>query len=222
MQTAPANNLEPVSVMLKEYELLRAEVMGTLTHRLQVWSFGAGATGVLLAGALTAISEAQNAMIGTIQIMAGIVMALLVPLLCLAVLHTWLSEVRRGRRASWYLWGLERRVNDSLGSRVLGWQEDLRHSGCEQMRILRSYHVSTILFFSATGFLSASGGAWFLLSHLAGKVSVGSVALHLLAVAWVTGLGALSVEWLRKHKAACRRCEEQEATGWPKPIPSAA
>jgi len=50
--------------------------------------------------------------------------------------------VRRGRRASWYLWALERRINADCGERVLRWHEDIR-AGALLLRIYRDHYWAT-------------------------------------------------------------------------------
>jgi hypothetical protein len=204
------SGVDAVTIMLKEYETLRAEVLATLGHRLQVWSFGAAAIAVLVAGALTAVAE--NTGDSAIHICAGIVMAIVVPLLSLAVLHTWLAEVRRGRRASWYLWGIERRLNESLGVRALGWEEDLRRADYPQMHLSRSYHASTVAFFAVTGAGSLAVGSALLL-HIRDPLPEGvpwapAASLALLFL-------ALCAQWLVDHAQACSRCERDVCETWP-------
>jgi hypothetical protein len=196
----------PVAVMLKEYEALRAEIIVALSHRLQIWSFGSTAVAALIAGALTADDTAVWPM----------VMAFIVPTLCVAIYRTWLTEVGRGRRASWYLWGLERRVNAKLGVRVLSWEEQLRSPRNPQMVLLRGHFLLTLLFFGVTAAASAATGARALL-----KAQPGMQGWLLWATAMLWGLLAFApcVLWHRQQKVDCKQWETESAEGWPGPIP---
>src|SRR6266550_3783079 len=183
----------PVDVMMKEYELLRAEILAALGHRLQVWSFGSAAVGVLLAGALTAFSQGD-------KVFSPFVMAVVVPTLSLAILHTWISEVMRGRRASWYLATLERRINQALGFGGLSWEQALRTSDDRRMKFRREHYYMTKLFFLGTGVVSSGIGAQILFSDalsLAKAICPPSSNPWLLAGVWMIVWLVVYTSWHR-------------------------
>ncbi len=154
--------VEPaLDTMLAEYRALRSEILQCLGHRLRIMSFGLATAGLLTVAALTAVERDHKQV-------ASFLLAIIVPLTCILVQVVWLSEVRRGRRASFYLRGLERRVNAYLGSRALGWEEELR-TGSSQMKLFREHYGWIIFFFSGACCTSAWIGAY--LSGRSGEVA---------------------------------------------------
>ena len=71
----------------------------------------------------------------------------MIPAACSMIVFLWLSEVRRTRRASWYIYGLERRVNRELGHRVLRWEEDIRGKQFHPLAVFRFHYYTTAYFF---------------------------------------------------------------------------
>lgn len=140
-----------VDLLMKEYDALRAEIGSALSFRLQVWSYGSAALGILAAGALAAD--------GSHTAEVGWVLCFVLPALSFAVFHTWLSEVMRGRRASCHLWGVERHVNALVGARVLRWEEDLRDPPRVQARLFRGHYLSTLVWFGTVAVYGAFRGA---------------------------------------------------------------
>jgi hypothetical protein len=144
---------ELVDVFMEEYKVLRDEIVQSLSSRLQILSFGLATVGVLVAGATTALSRGETRV-------APIVLLVMVPAACLATEEIWYSEVRRGRRASWYLWGLERKINSQLSARALEWEGGLR-GRVPQLQIFSLHYWYVIGFFSLIGLVSVVLGVKF-------------------------------------------------------------
>jgi hypothetical protein len=95
---------EELELIKEEYKRLSQEINSALSHRIQIVQFGLTFTGVLVGFALQY----------TDPLSSGLVWALMITIACLMILYLWLSGVGRARRASWYMFGLERRVNHKL------------------------------------------------------------------------------------------------------------
>ncbi len=139
---------EPVELMLKEYGRL-AEVIGkVLVGRFTILILGLTAVSVLLG---LAVNSPECFWV--------------VPFVAVLTLNLWLSEVRRGRRASHYVWGLERRINVLYNSRILRWEENLRFPAEKEHGLFRThYYIIVCLFVAAAAFAAYQGA----LAHLWG------------------------------------------------------
>ncbi len=129
-----------VTVHLEEYRALRNEVLQSIRSRLEILSFGLATLGVLIGLSL------QDKVIDTD--FAGFVLAVFVPAAGCIIVIEWLSEVQRAKRASNHLWGIERRVNHALQEPALSWEESLRSSQYQHMRIFRYHHWAVVSFFT--------------------------------------------------------------------------
>lgn len=141
---------EELELIKEEYKRLSQEIDGSLTHRLQIIQFGLAFVGILVGFALES----------TDPISAEIVLTFMIPAACFMVLYLWLSEVRRTRRASWYMFGLERRVNNQLQLRVLRWEEDIREQGFNPLGVFRFHYYTTASFFMFIAIFAATYGMW--------------------------------------------------------------
>jgi hypothetical protein len=131
------NELELIK---EEYRRLAEEISGTFTHRIQIIEFGLAFVGILIGYALKVIEDNST-------VAAGVVLVFMIPAACFMILSLWLSEVRRTRRASWYMFGLERRVNNELKVRALRWEEDIRGKGFNPLAVFRFHYYTTAYFF---------------------------------------------------------------------------
>lgn len=138
---------QELELMMEEYKRLSQEIDSTLTRRLQVLEFGLAIVGAVTGFGLSASSPTSY-----------LVLAIVVPASCFMVVSLWLSELRRTRRASWYMYGLERRVNSLLGCRTLCWEEDIRAHKGHVLSIFRFHYYTTAGFFVLGGALAAAYG----------------------------------------------------------------
>ena len=97
--------------LLKEYELLRAEINGSQAAQLQIISFGTATLG-LVSGA---------AFIGSESVFRSDVLVVFLPLLAYLTLTIWFAEVMRMFRAGSFLLVLEKRL-DEAGDGALTWE----------------------------------------------------------------------------------------------------
>lgn len=136
---------QELELIKEEYRRLSQEIGGTLTHRHQIIQFGLVFVGVLVTFAL----ESND------PVSAPVILTIMIPAACFMVLSLWLSELTRTRRASWYLYGLERRVNNELKYRALRWEEDIRKQG-----LFTFHYYTTTHFFVIVAVLATAYGTW--------------------------------------------------------------
>lgn len=108
---------------MEEYKALRNEIILCLERRVTLLSYGLTAVGVLTAAGVAALTGPNNN-----EGAASVVFLIGVPLSAIFVLEIWFAETRRLRRASYYIYGLERSVNSLLpnGARGLRWEQGIR------------------------------------------------------------------------------------------------
>lgn len=99
------------ATLLKQYELLRAEVNGTLAAQLQILSFGTATLGLVTG----------SAFIGADDAFRDDVLVVFLPLLAYMTLIIWFSEVMRMLRAGSFLLRIEKRL-DLEGDGSLAWE----------------------------------------------------------------------------------------------------
>lgn len=157
--------MDGVAIMLEEYKRLSDEVGKSLTNRFTVLGFGLAAVGVLLGFGVNAVYDSPikltvvpNTYFLNIKLPA-IALSLMVPGTCFLTLFVWASEVRRARRASWYLWGLERRINHEMKQRLLRWEQDIRIPANPLLSLFRGHYYVIVAFFALVGTASAALGA---------------------------------------------------------------
>jgi hypothetical protein len=148
--------MEVIEVMIEEYKSLREEVRSSIYWGHSVLAVGLAALGLLISSAIS--SNADNKIIE-----AGLILTFAIPIISFLILQLWLTEALRLRRSSWYLWGLERRINTLLGNKALGWEEGLR-SGIRTLPIIHIHYWVVVLVFSGASIISEYLGG--LLLHL--------------------------------------------------------
>jgi hypothetical protein len=197
-------HMDRIDVMIEEYKALRDEVVRTPSQRLQILSIGIASAAVLFAASINSIA------VGNAHIVPGLALLLVIPSVCWASLDTWIAEATRGRRASFYLWGIERRINRALGERVLAWEEELRKRDDPQMYMFRGHYWHVWTVFTAIAAISAAVGGYNIgtaicVGALSGSriwqivcasvplalVSIGSAIIY---VSKITGFGLWDVE----------------------------
>ncbi len=132
---------ESINLLLEEYRSLREEVLRAISARFQILSLG-------LAGVALLAAHSVRALAGGDHEYAPVVLFLLVPVICIATFYTWYSEMRRARRASWYLWGIERGLNSKCGLGIFSWEQDLR-KGMRIAHVFRKHYYANAVLFAA-------------------------------------------------------------------------
>jgi hypothetical protein len=141
-----------LQAMLAEYATLRAESVQSISNRMAVMNFTFGALSVVLAGLLAAsISE----------LMAGFIALFFVPQMAKAGLLIWMGEYNRSQRAGRWTAVLEERINQRVGSQVVGWEGSLASAGAHM-----SYpYAATVLFILGIGYAGSLLGLYFFTSQ---------------------------------------------------------
>jgi hypothetical protein len=111
-----------LTAALAEHAAIRGEVVAALSAQHAVFSYGVAAVGLLTAVAVGATSgEPQQG--GNAQMLAATILLGLNPVLLVAVLFLWSSEVLRMQRAGAYLFALESVINGRIGKpEALAWE----------------------------------------------------------------------------------------------------
>ncbi len=108
-----------LDVLLEEYRNLRAEINQALANSVNIMAFGLATIGIMVGSAV----ESNNSLI------SFYLLSVMVPMLSMAILLMWFSEQLRVSRASYYLTGIESRIDAIAGSEVLlNWERWLRKS----------------------------------------------------------------------------------------------
>lgn len=141
---------QELELIKEEYRRLSKEIENTLTNRLQIIQFGLAFVGILVSYALGTSDSSSST----------VVLSFMIPSACFMILSLWLSEVRRTRRASWYMFGLERRVNSELKIRALRWEEDIRGQGFNPLAVFRLHYYTTAYFFIIIAIFATVYGMW--------------------------------------------------------------
>lgn len=142
-----------VELLLEEYRRLVDEVRQTLRNRLTIVGLGVAAIGVLLGYTARAVDPITAPGLGPILLAV-------IPAVSFVVTILWLSEVRRGRRASWFVWGLEHKINAEMKQRILTWEDSIRSKRYSRLLVLFRLHYYVVVgFFTAISTVSSFLGA---------------------------------------------------------------
>ena len=158
--------MEKTEALMREYETLREEALGSMSNRAQIVSFGLATVGVLSAGVFASEVAAQE--VGLILLVFNAA----VPTISVVVTYMWFGEVERMVRAGRFIAALEGRINAQIdpSEPTLRWQSE--RTG-EAGRMDYPYVVVLALFLgmAATsplvGFLTSDlawGGHWWALA----------------------------------------------------------
>ena len=139
--------------MLAEYETLRDEVLGAISHRVAVMNFVFAALTVLLAGLLT--RNIGDAIAAAVAILA-------VPQFAHAGLLIWLGEYRRSQRASLWLSRLERRINQEVGSKAMGWEGRSQDPAASDFEHMAFPYVATVALLVGVAYAGLAIGGFLL------------------------------------------------------------
>lgn len=146
-------NKDALDLMIAEYKRLTNEIERTLVNRLTIVGLGLATIGVILGIGVKEFRENSTLLPAT-------ALGIMIPGAAFMTVFLWMSEIRRGRRASWYVWGLERRINQELGRRALRWEEAIRPPAeHELLALFRPHYYVTVVFLLITASVSAFFGA---------------------------------------------------------------
>lgn len=147
-----------LDVILKDYELIRAEAVYRLGARQTITTFFVPVVGTIVAAAYTAPDPVR-----------ALVLAAAVPSLCYVTIYLWLAETQALRRASKYLYSLSKHIVELVHAEdsreappVLLWEQQLRDSIPEADReryYRRNFVYNTLLFWLPAGVFGLAGCA---------------------------------------------------------------
>lgn len=178
-----------LDVLVKDYEVIRAEAIYRLGSRERLAAFFVPVVGLLVAAAFKANEPTK-----------ALVLAFAVPFVCFETVYLWLSETQALRRASKYLCALsgpiQKEVEQHDGRNeppVLTWEQQLRESvpaAERQSYYLRHYILNTLLFWMPAMVFGAVGCYLIWLSgSCTGKLSI---------IAEVVGFAIAAYAFFRK------------------------
>lgn len=186
----------PVEIIMEEYKALRAEIILCLQQRVTILSYGLATIGLLVGAVVAALNV-------NYKISAGIIAGLGIPIASLFVLNVWLAETRRVRRASWYNWAIELRLEKELGRKTLVWEQKIRKIGDKGL-FFEHYYV-IVSFFHAAALLSVVWGFilfWQSKSRFDAYfpwVSILATVLVVVLLLWHLWWAMGRVKWLRNE-----------------------
>lgn len=154
-------NFDTSDWIAEEYRAIRAEVILCLERRITILSYGFTAIGAILAAAISIWRENKEIFV--------LAMIFINPTICWFSLQMWLTETRRLRRASHYLWRLEIKASllneyNNNNIKPLEWEGRLRYPGSHGE--FTEHYSYTILFFYLISVSCSSFGLYALLKHV--------------------------------------------------------
>ncbi len=201
---------DQLDVALQQYETVRQESLGSMTHRTQIVSLGLATVGALVAGLLAFHGGKEP-----VTVWADIaVFAFAAPLVSLFALFMWLGEVRRMMRAGSFLWSLELVINEkfakALGkaSRPMGWESaylrGIRDRQNQQMQYPYVVVFGTLILVAFVGIGVALAIARHNRNVAAHWTAVGLAGISFLSAAYAA-LEMFRILKLTKHDK-CNKC----------------
>ena len=136
--------MNPVEILFKEYETLRAEILASMSNRISILSFGLATIGAIFTASIAIYITSDNV------ILPGMVLSLAIPFISNFVLFMWLGEYQRMQRAGQFLVGLEKQINDEASKLLLSWETSLR----TQRRHMKYPYNTTVMLLLAISAIS--------------------------------------------------------------------
>jgi hypothetical protein len=163
--------MDPVDVLLEEYQTIRQEILASMNNRVSVLSFGLATIGAIFTASI-AVSTASN-----YSQLSNLMLISTVPVVTGFILFMWLGEYQRMMRAGKFLHDLEDRINNASGHEsLLTWEHYLKSRGH-----MRYPYNTTVMLLILISLVSASLGLAMLSANLLTKAIIGGAetALHL-------------------------------------------
>lgn len=160
--------MTPVEIRLKEYEMIRQEILASMANRTSILSFGLATIGAVFTASIATYRY---------SILSSFVLIFAVPAINCFILFMWLGEYQRMQRAGKFLRDLEKKVNEEVSKQVLTWETYL---SSQRLHMKYPYNTTVLLLIMISvislslGLIAlplASGPKWI--------VGVGGLALHM-------------------------------------------
>lgn len=128
--------MEPVEIMLKQYEMIRQEVLASMSNRTSILSFGLATIGAIFTASIATYTKSRYSLLSSLMLIFA------VPAINSFILFMWLGEYKRMQRAGRFLFELEEKVNKEVGREVLSWEIHLRS---QRLHMNYPYYVTVAL-----------------------------------------------------------------------------
>jgi hypothetical protein len=140
--------MEPIEIILKEYESIRQEILASMNNRISVLSFGLATIGAIFTASIAVYTT------NTYSLLSSLMLIFAVPAIDVFILFMWLGEYQRMQRAGRFLVELERRINEQASGAILTWETHLR-----SQRLHMKYPYDTaVMLLTIIGFISMALG----------------------------------------------------------------
>lgn len=117
MNSSDSGDKKALEVMLKEYEMLRQEIVTSMQTRSSILTFAFTTIGVIFAASITAGS--------TTKLLSNLVLIFGVPSIAAFSLFQWLGEYERMQRAGKFIIKIENKVNNITKIETMSWETHL-------------------------------------------------------------------------------------------------
>ena len=129
--------MDPVEVLMKEYEFLRNEILDSIKMKYQIIFSGLTMIGFIIGGSASAITNNFSGI-------AEFLLFFVLPLFCITILLVWIGEIEKMQRIAEQLLKIENHVNALLDQRILSFENSLRKNPLTMLYA----HVAIIILFS--------------------------------------------------------------------------
>jgi len=163
--------MDPIEIMLKEYETLRQESMNAMNNGNRILSFGLAAISAIFTSSIFAYTTGKYSLIPSLAFI------LVIPAISIFILFMWLGEYERMQRAGKFLVKLELKINKEASKELLTWETHLRKS---QSHMKYPYNATVLLLIGISGISLVLGlVAMGFSATLMWSVAIAGALLHL-------------------------------------------
>ena len=184
---------QKLEILIKQYELFSTYSTSTSPGiRYNILSIGLATMGVIFAG-VALILKADKISIsgitcGVKELLAGIILTLIIPTFCLAILFMWLGEEHRMIRMGKFLKKLEEQINSELQEDIMTWEKYIR----QKSQQIRYPEVFILALFLGSSLLSSLGGIfimkYFLLPLIIKLIIVTDFVYHFILISYILSI----------------------------------
>jgi hypothetical protein len=136
--------MDLIEIAVKEYEIIRQEILTSMNNRVSILSFGVAIIGAIFTASIAVFTKSDYSLLPSLMLIFA------VPAITSFILFMWLGEYQRMQRAGKFLVELERRINEMVSSKVLTWETNLR----AQRTHMRYPYSTTVMLLTGISFIS--------------------------------------------------------------------
>ncbi len=184
---------QKLEILIKQYELFSTYATSTSPGiRYNILSIGLATMGVIFAGVALILKTDKISISGITcggkELLAGIMLTLIIPAFCLAILFMWLGEEHRMIRMGKFLKKLEEQINSELQEEIMTWEKYIR----QKSQQIRYPEVFILALFLGSSFLSSLGGIfimkYFLLPLIIKLLIVADFVYHFILISYILSI----------------------------------